>query len=217
MKELLIPGIDLPVRTIYCIGRNYTEHAIELNNPIPTSPLVFLKPQSSICFDGSEISIPSQTNEVHHEVEVVLAISKESKNVKPENALNHLSGIGIGIDFTARDIQQKAKQAGHPWTIAKGFDNFAPISTFVPIQEIKDVDNLDLKLSVNGVKRQSGNTSQMIFPVSQLISYLSEVFTLAPGDLVFTGTPSGVSAVKSGDKIFAEIDNNLTSLSISIK
>jgi 2-keto-4-pentenoate hydratase/2-oxohepta-3-ene-1,7-dioic acid hydratase in catechol pathway len=217
MKELMIPGIDLPVRTIYCIGRNYTEHAIELNNPIPTSPLVFLKPQSTICFDGSEISIPAQTKDVHHEVEVVLAISKESKNVKPENALDHVSGIGIGIDFTARDIQQKAKQAGHPWTIAKGFDNFAPISTFVPIQEIKDVDNLDLQLSVNGVKRQSGNTSQMIFPIAQLISYLSEVFTLAPGDLVFTGTPSGVSAVKSGDKIFAELDNNLTSLSISIK
>lgn len=217
MKELMIPGIDLPVRTIYCIGRNYTEHTIELNNPIPTSPLVFLKPQSTICFDGSEISISPQSNDVHHEVELVLAISKESKNVKPENALDHVSGIGIGIDFTARDIQQKAKQAGHPWTIAKGFDNFAPISTFVPIQEIKDLDNLDLQLSVNGVKRQSGNTSQMIFPIAQLISYLSEVFTLAPGDLVFTGTPSGVSAVKSGDKIFAELDNNLTSLSISIK
>jgi len=217
MKELTIPGLNLPIKTIYCIGRNYTDHAKELNNPVPSSPIVFLKPQSSICFDSDQILIPPQSNDVHHEVEMVVAISKSGKNIDPEDAIDYISGIGVGIDFTARDIQQKAKEAGHPWSIAKGFDTFAPISSFIPTHKIENLENIDLQLSVNGTNRQHGNISEMIFSINELISFLSGVFTLAPGDLIFTGTPSGVSSINHGDKIHATLGKNLTSLSVSVK
>ncbi len=217
MKEIQIPGINLTPRSIYCIGRNYTEHAKELNNPVPSSPLVFLKPQSALCFDGSEIQIPEQSSDVHHEVEIVIAISKMGRQISEEKAHNFIAGIGVGIDFTARDIQQKAKQAGHPWTIAKGFDTFAPVSNFVSLNEIEDLKNIEVGLSINGTTRQLGNSSQMIFSINYLISYLSSIFTLFPGDLIFTGTPSGVSEVKKGDKIEATLGNILSTLSVSVK
>tara|TARA_R110002124_G_scaffold287346_1_gene473482 strand:- start:33774 stop:34427 length:654 start_codon:yes stop_codon:yes gene_type:complete len=217
MNDKIIPGLDLAIKSIYCIGRNYAEHAKELNNPLPTSPIVFLKPQSSICFDDDEIIIPTQSSDVHHEVELVIAISKKGKNITESDAIEHIEGIGIGIDFTARDIQQKAKEAGHPWSVAKGFDTFAPISRFVPVNKNIDLENIDLELSVNGVKRQSGNSSQMIFSIASLISYLSEIFTLYPGDLIFTGTPSGVSSIQSGDRITASLGKNLTSLTVTVK
>lgn len=217
MNDKIIPGLDLAIKSIYCIGRNYAEHIKELNNPLPTSPIVFLKPQSSICYNGDEIIIPAQSSHVHHEVELVIAISTTCKNISESDALNYISGVGIGIDFTARDIQQKAKEAGHPWTIAKGFDTFAPISSFVPIKEIIDIQNIDLKLSVNNSIKQLGNTSQMIFSVAKIVSYLSKIFTLYPGDLIFTGTPSGVSAIKSGDLVIASLGKNLTSLTVTVK
>ena len=217
MKKIFIPGTNLVPRSIYCIGRNYIEHAKELNNPVPSSPLVFLEPQSALCFDGDEIKIPEQSTDVHHEVEIVVAISKSGKNISEEAAQEYIAGIGIGIDFTARDIQQKAKQSGHPWTIAKGFDTFAPISTFLPLNEIEDLNDIELSLSVNGVTKQIGNSSQMIFSIPFLISYLSEIFTLHPGDLIFTGTPSGVSQVTAGDQIEATLGNKFTTLSVSVK
>ena len=217
MNEICIPGTNLVTKSIYCIGRNYIEHAKELNNPIPSSPLVFLKPQSSLCFDGDEIIIPEQSTDVHHEVEIVICISKKGKNISEEDAPDYIAGIGIGIDFTARDIQQKAKQAGHPWSIAKGFDTFAPISSFLPLSDIDDLQNIDLSLSVNKQIRQSGNSSQMIFSIPFLISYLSDIFTLHPGDLIFTGTPSGVSQVHSGDQIIATLGDKLSTLSVSVK
>jgi 2-keto-4-pentenoate hydratase/2-oxohepta-3-ene-1,7-dioic acid hydratase in catechol pathway len=217
MKKISIPGTDLTPRSIYCIGRNYIEHAKELDNPVPSSPLVFLKPQSALCFNGDEIIIPEQSSDVHHEVEIVVAISKSGKNISEEAAQDYIAGIGIGIDFTARDIQHKAKQSGNPWTIAKGFDTFAPISTFLPLNEIEDLNDIELSLSVNGVTKQVGNSSQMIFSIPFLISYLSEIFTLHPGDLIFTGTPSGVSQVKAGDKIEATLGNKFTTLSVSVK
>lgn len=217
MEATIIPGLDLPVKSIYCIGRNYAEHAKELNNPLPTSPLVFLKPQSSICYDGDEILIPTQSSDVHHEVELVVAISKICKNASESESLDYISGAGIGIDFTARDIQQKAKELGQPWTVAKGFDTFAPISNFIPLVEIENVQNLDLKLSVNDSVKQSGNTSQMIFSIKKIVSFLSGIFTLYPGDLIFTGTPSGVSSIKSKDVITASLGKNLISLTVTVK
>ena len=217
MKKISIPGTDLTPRSIYCIGRNYIKHAKELNNPVPSSPLVFLKPQSALCFDGDEIIIPEQSSDVHHEVEIVVAISKSGKNISEEAAQEYIAGIGIGIDFTARDIQQRAKESGHPWSVAKGFDTFAPISRFIHATEFKDLGNINVDLSVNGVNRQSGNSSQMIFSIPFLISYLSGIFTLHPGDLIFTGTPSGVSQVKAGDKIEATLGNKFTTLSVSVK
>jgi 2-keto-4-pentenoate hydratase/2-oxohepta-3-ene-1,7-dioic acid hydratase in catechol pathway len=217
MSEKIIPGLNLPIKSIYCIGRNYAEHAKELNNPLPSSPMVFLKPQSAICYNNDEIVIPRQSSDVHHEVEVVIAVSKSGKDIPESEALDYIAGIGIGIDFTARDIQQKAKEAGHPWTVAKGFDTFAPISTFISIDKINDIQNINLSLSVNEIVKQSGTTSQMIFKISTLISYLSSIFTLYPGDLIFTGTPSGVSSIKSGDIITATLEQDLTSLTVTVK
>lgn len=218
MNQQTIPGLDpeLTINTIFCIGRNYSEHAKELKNEVPDRPMVFLKPVSSIIFDGGSIILPPQSREVHHEVELVAAIGKGGKNIHAEEALQHIAGYGIGIDVTARDLQQEAKKRSHPWTVAKGFDTFAPISNFIPANAINDPQNIDLKLHVNGEVRQTGNTREMIFPVAELVAYLSTIFTLTPGDLIFTGTPSGVSPVKKGDQINATLQNNLATLNIHV-
>lgn len=217
MKTLTIPNLGLPIGTIYCIGRNYVEHAQELGNAVPKQPIVFLKPKSAVCFDGGTILLPTQSKEVQHEVELVIAIGKGCKTISQNSALNHVAGIGVGIDLTARDIQQIAKEKGHPWSIAKGFDTFAPISNFVPLSSIISIQNLSLELKVNGQTRQSGNTSDMIFSCEFLISYLSNIFTLYPGDLIFTGTPQGVSALNSGDILEASLNKSLAQLSLTVR
>lgn len=217
MSKQSLPGLpDLEIGNIYCIGRNYVEHAHELKNEVPDQPLVFLKPASSVIFDGDQISIPNQSSNVHHEVELVVAIGKAGKNIPKEEALEHLSGYAVGIDVTARDIQQQAKEKSHPWTIAKGFDTFAPLSSFVSKHHIADPQNIDLKISVNGETRQSDNTKLMIFSVAELVSYLSTIFTLQPGDLIFTGTPKGVSPIKPGDTIEATLNDGLTYLTVTV-
>ncbi len=217
MKKQTIPGLPhLPFRNIFCIGRNYVEHAQELKNEVPSQPLVFLKPTSSIIFDGNEIHIPQQSQNVHHEIELAVAIDKTGKDIAKENALDYIGGFGIGIDVTARDIQQKAKEKGHPWSVAKGFDTFAPLSTFVEQKELPNPQNAELQLSVNGETRQSDNTELMIFTVADLIHYLSTVFTLQPGDIILTGTPKGVSPIVSGDVIKASLNNGLATLSVTV-
>lgn len=217
MKILKIPNLELNISNIYCIGRNYAEHAKELGNKVPDKPLVFLKPTSAICFNNSEIIIPPQSEEVHHEVELVLAIGNKGKNIKTEHALSYIAGVGIGLDLTARDIQQKAKNNAHPWAIAKGFDTFAPISQFIDLNSVNSLQNLDLKLEVNGEIRQHGNTKDMIHSCAELIAYLSNYFTLYPGDLIFTGTPKGVSQIKPGDTIKASLNNNLIQLDLTVR
>jgi len=218
MARKPIPGLpNLEICTIYCIGRNYVEHAHELKNLVPDQPIVFLKPVSSIIFDGDVIQLPQQSNNVHHEVELVAAIGKRGKNIPEEHALEYIAGYGVGIDVTARDIQQQAKEKRHPWTVAKGFDTFAPISKFVVADKIQDPQNIELRISVNGTERQHDNTKLMIFPVAKLISYLSEIFTLHPGDLIFTGTPKGVSPIESGDQIEATLNNILAKLRVSVQ
>lgn len=217
MSRNSLPGLpDLAIDNIYCIGRNYVEHARELNNEPPSQPLVFLKPTSSVINDGAQIQLPSQSNNVHHEVELVVAIGRGGKNIPRENALEHIAGYAIGIDVTARDIQQQAKDNAHPWTVAKGFDTFAPLSSFVEKDRIDDPQNVDLQITVNGEIRQADNTGLMIFPVNELIHYLSTIFTLQPGDLIFTGTPKGVSPIKSGDQIEASLNDGLAKLSVSV-
>lgn len=218
MSNILIPGLEaeLNVNSIFCIGRNYAKHAEELKNVVPEQPMVFLKPVSAIIFDGESIVIPEQSKEVHHEVELVVAIGKTGKNIPESQALRYIKGYGIGIDVTARDIQQVAKAKSHPWSVAKGFDTFAPLSRFVNSSQIKDPQELDLNIEVNGEVRQQGNTRDMIFPVKTLISYLSTIFTLNPGDLIFTGTPEGVSPIKSGDKIKATLGEHLAVLNVSV-
>lgn len=214
--SIAIPGLPhLIVGNIFCIGRNYVAHAHELGNNPPNHPLVFLKPNSSIIFDGDSIHIPEQSDNLHHEVELVAAIGEGGKNIPKEKALEHIAGYAVGIDVTARDIQQRAKDHGKPWSIAKGFDTFAPLSSFIPADEISNPQNIDLELSINGKIRQSANTGLMVFPVAELISYLSSVFTLQPGDLVFTGTPKGVSAIQPGDDIKATLADNLTELNVT--
>jgi 2-keto-4-pentenoate hydratase/2-oxohepta-3-ene-1,7-dioic acid hydratase in catechol pathway len=201
-----IRGLDeLNVGTIFCIGRNYAKHAKELNNAVPDEPVVFLKPESAIAYDKSAIVLPQRSKEIHHEVELVIAIGRQGKNIPPAQALQYIAGYGIGIDVTARDIQQKAKDNAHPWSVAKGFDTFAPISTFVTANRVQDPQDLELKLTVNDEVRQHGFTKDMLFPVADLISYLSGIFTLQPGDLIFTGTPEGVSPIADGDHIKAEL------------
>lgn len=218
MPDQPLPGLShLQLGNIYCIGRNYVEHAQELNNDLPDRPLVFLKPSSSIIFDGNAIRIPPQSNNIHHEVELVVAIGNGGKNIPKDDAVDYIAGYAVGIDVTARDIQQQAKEASHPWTVAKGFDTFAPISNFVSGRKISDPQDIALKITVNGTIRQSENTKLMIFSVAELISYLSTIFTLQPGDLIFTGTPKGVSPIESGDHIKASINNGLASLRVTVE
>lgn len=217
MSTQSLPGLShLNIGNIYCIGRNYAEHAYELDNEPPEQPIVFLKPTSSIIYDGDSIQIPPQSNNVHHEVELVVAIGKEGKSISKDNALDHIAGYAVGIDVTARDIQQQAKEQSHPWAVAKGFDTFAPLSSFVTWHQIPEPQDISLKISVNGIVRQSDSTKLMIFSVSELISYLSSIFTLKPGDLIYTGTPKGVSPLNSGDHIKATLGNELASLSVTV-
>lgn len=217
MSMTPIPGLPgLNIRNIFCIGRNYSKHAQELGNDTPDEPIVFLKPLSSVIFDGGTILLPPQSNDVHHEAELVIALKKGGSQIPEENALNYVAGYGIGIDVTARDLQQTAKKNGLPWSVAKGFDTFAPLSSFIDANQVTDPQDLAITLQVNDEIRQDGNTQNMIFPVSQLVAYLSTIFTLAPGDLIFSGTPAGVSALKTGDHIRAMLGNNLTSLNMTV-
>jgi acylpyruvate hydrolase len=193
---------------IFAIGRNYAEHIKELNNERPDEPVIFTKPDTAILRNNSPFYHPDFSKDIHHEVELVLRISKEGKNIEENFAGKYFDAIGVGIDFTARDLQQKAKEKGLPWDIAKGFNGSAPISDrFIPVGDFKDLANINFSLEVDGKLRQTGNTSLMLFPFNQIISYLSKFFTLRAGDLIFTGTPKGVAAVAVGNKLSAYIEN----------
>lgn len=207
----------IPVRTLYCIGRNYAAHASELNNPIPSAPIVFIKPATTIIQNGDDIVIPAASNDVHHEVEIVVLIGKAGKDISVEAAGEHIAGYAVGIDVTARDVQSRAKEKSHPWAVAKGYDTFAPLSEFVAPAAIKNPAGIQLSLSVNGESRQDGNSANMLFPIPQLIAYLSAIFTLQPGDLIFTGTPKGVAKMSAGDKVTASLENGLTTLTVGVK
>jgi acylpyruvate hydrolase len=193
---------------IFAIGRNYAEHIKELNNERPEEPVIFTKPDTALLRNNAPFYYPDFSKDVHHEVELVLRISKEGKNIQEKFASKYFDAIGVGIDFTARDLQQKAKEKGLPWDIAKGFNGSAPISDkFIPVAEFKDLKDINFSLSINGGIRQQGNTSLMIFSFEYIISYLSRFFTLRTGDLIFTGTPKGVSPVQVGDTLSAYIEN----------
>lgn len=209
------------VGKLICIGQNYAEHAKEINFEIPSSPIFFLKPTTAIIYNGGKIILPSISTNVHHEVEMVVLIGKDGKNISREKALEHVAGYGIGLDMTLRDVQLEAKKKGFPWTLAKGFDTSAPISEFISKTEIKDPTKLNIRLKVNGDVRQSSCTDKLIFPVNELISYISQYITLERGDLIFTGTPEGVAPVKHGDKLEASLSNSkdelLTSLIVEVQ
>jgi len=185
---------------IICIGRNYVAHAQELNNAIPSRPLIFLKPESSILRKGRPFSIPTWSQEIHHEIEVVLRIGRSGKSIPTTQALDYFTELGLGIDFTARDLQAELKAKGHPWERAKAFDDSAVIGEFVSIDCLRaSIDNLSFELRNHGTVLQEGNTSNMIFSFAELIAEITTFLTLEEGDLIFTGTPAGVGPVKDGD------------------
>jgi 2-keto-4-pentenoate hydratase/2-oxohepta-3-ene-1,7-dioic acid hydratase in catechol pathway len=201
---------------IFAIGRNYAEHIKELNNERPDEPVIFTKPDTAIIRNNAPFYYPDFSTDIHYEVELVLRICKEGKNIEPRFAPKYYDAIGIGIDFTARDLQQKAKEKGLPWDIAKGFNGSAPISDiFLPVGNF-DVNNINFSLTIDGELKQQGNTSLMLFNFDFIISYVSKFFTLRTGDLIFTGTPKGVGPVKVGNVLSASIENEKL-LEFSIK
>lgn len=194
---------------IICIGRNYLKHAREMDSPVPTEPIFFLKPESAIIKNNKPFFLPDFSKEIHYEVELVLQISRLGKNIAPEFAHRYYNKIGIGIDFTARDIQRKCKENGLPWEKAKAFDGAAPLGKFVKKETLGNVANIDFKLEINDRTVQHGNTGDLIFPFDELIAYISRFFTLKTGDLIFTGTPEGVGPVKRNDELKAYINDEL--------
>lgn len=188
---------------IIAVGRNYAEHAKELNNPIPDNPVIFLKPDTAVLKDNKPFYIPDFSSDIHYELEVVLKVCKEGKHISEKFAAKYYEELGLGIDFTARDIQTAHKAKGLPWELAKAFDHSAAISNFVPKTEIEDLYNLPFELKINGETKQSGNTSNILFSFEKIIAFVSRYITLKKGDLIFTGTPQGVGHVQQGDKLEA--------------
>lgn len=192
---------------IICIGRNYAEHAKELGNEIPENPVIFMKPDTAILKKGSDFYIPEFSNDIHYELEVVLKISKGGKYISEENAPKYYEEIGLGIDFTARDLQSKLKEKGLPWELAKGFDGSAVVSEFLNKNEF-DLKNLNFTLEKNREEVQTGNTSMMLFSPEKIIEFVSQYFTLRVGDLIFTGTPKGVGKVAENDVLEGFLEKN---------
>lgn len=191
---------------IIAIGRNYAAHAKELNNPVPGKPVIFLKPDTALLKDNKPFYIPDFSNNIHFELEVVLKISKEGKHISEKFANKYYEEVGLGIDFTARDIQNEHKEKGLPWELAKAFDNSAAVSGFIPVSEFTDLNNLDFELKINDEIRQQGNTGMMLFSYNYIIAFVSQYITLKKGDLIFTGTPEGVGQVHPGDKLAATLN-----------
>ena len=192
---------------IICIGRNYVDHAKELNNPVPKKPLVFMKPSTALLVNNKPLYYPAFTKNLHYESEIVLKITRNGRHVQPEFAHKYYEEVAIVIDFTARDVQAELKAKGHPWEIAKGFDGSAAISEFIPLNSLKDSENIEFSLKLNEQQVQLGHTKDLIFSFNYLITYLSQYFKLQVGDYIYTGTPAGVGPVKIGDKLEAFIED----------
>ena len=218
MEEFRISdqGASFRPGKLLCIGRNYAKHAKELGNEVPDFPMVFLKPASALITSGQDIIIPKMSSDVHHEVELVCLIGKKGKNISLAEALSFVAGYAVGLDMTARDIQSQAKAKGHPWSVAKGFDTFAPLGQFLSSEKIGHPESWDVELQINGEVRQAGNTRDMVFSIAELVSWCSSIFTLEPGDLLFTGTPEGVGPIREGDSLCAHI-TGLPKLHVGVK
>lgn len=197
---MIPPGLGAPLRTIYCVGRNYALHAQELGHDVPSSPLVFLKPASAALFSGGTLKLPAASQRVDHELEVVVGI-----------AAGGARRVAVGIDFTARDLQAAAKKKGDPWTLSKGFKGFAGLGNFVEAP-----GPYAFSLAVNGAPRQKGDTRDMVFAIPALLAYIDETFGLGEGDVIFTGTPAGVAPLAAGDRITAELGGGLSRLELTV-
>ncbi|MCG7840685.1 MAG: fumarylacetoacetate hydrolase family protein [Methanomassiliicoccales archaeon] len=190
---------------IICVGQNYRAHIKEMSSDEPIDPVLFLKPSTALIGDGRTIIIPPDIGTVHHEIELALIIGRSGRNISADKGLQYVRSVAVFNDVTARDMQAVARKAGLPWSLCKGMDTFAPISDPMPLREVGDLHSLDLELKVNGELRQKGNTAQMIFTPEELISYISRFMTLERGDIIATGTPSGVGPIKHGDEVYASI------------
>ena len=216
--QAFVPVIDddpFPVRRIYCVGRNYAAHAREMgHDPDREPPFFFMKPADALTEDGSTIPYPPATADLHHEIELVVALAKGGANIPEEKALECVFGYTVGLDMMRRDLQGDAKERGRPWDTGKGFDHSAPIGALRSATSIGHPTNARISLSVNGDNRQDGNINQMIWNVPETIAYLSGLFELQPGDIIFTGTPHGVAAVEPGDRLECSIEG-IATLSIT--
>lgn len=196
-----------PVRRIYCVGRNYAEHAVEMgHDPTREPPFFFQKNPDNLLAQGRDFPYPTQSQDVHFEVELVIALGRGGTAIAPEAALDHVFGYGVGLDMTRRDLQNEAKKLSRPWEIAKAFEHSAPCSALAPATAIGHPSRGEISLDVDGVRKQTGDLGQMIWKTPEIIAYLSNLFELAPGDLIFSGTPSGVGAVKPGQTMQAKVD-----------
>jgi fumarylpyruvate hydrolase len=195
------------VNRIYCVGRNYADHAREMgHDPDREPPFFFMKPATAIVTDGKNMAYPSLSNDVHHEIEMVVALGKGGANIPADRALDHVWGYGVGLDMTRRDLQGEAKKMGRPWDTGKAFDQSAPCSALVPVSQCGHLTKGRIHLKVNGQIKQDGDLAMMIWNVPDTIAYLSTLFTLMPGDLIFSGTPAGVAAVARGDVLEGHVD-----------
>lgn len=191
---------------IIAVGRNYSEHIKEMQSQRTEEPVLFFKPNSALCDITAPVALLQNHGEIHHEIELAVCFSRKGADIPENEALNYIAGYGLALDLTLREIQTKAKKAGLPWAVAKGFNNACPVSEFVAKHSVNDVNHLELLLKINGAVRQQGNTSQMLFKLPELIAYVSKFFTLEEGDLLLTGTPSGVGPLLVGDEIEASIE-----------
>jgi fumarylpyruvate hydrolase len=196
-----------PVHRIYCVGQNYADHAIEMGgDPTRNPPFFFQKNPDNLVIDGGDFPYPPKTEDVHHEIELVVALKTGGSDIPVETALDHVYGYAVGIDMTRRDLQAVAKKAGRPWEVAKAFEHSAPCSAIAPVSEVGHPLSAAITLKINGEQRQAGDLNQMIWKVPETIAYLSSLFVLQPGDLIYTGTPAGVGAVKRGDLLQGNVD-----------
>ena len=186
---------------IFAIGQNYSEHNKELNSTNPSEPVVFMKPDTAVLKNNKPFFIPDFSDELHYETELIIKFNRIGKNIDSKFSHRYFTEIGLGVDFTARDLQRKLKAEGKPWEVCKAFDNSAVIGNFIPVEEINDIQNIQFRLDINGKTVQLGSSADMIFPINELIAYVSRFFTIKIGDILFTGTPAGVGKVAVGDKL----------------
>ena len=198
--------LNLPMGKIVCVGRNYAEHAKELGNEVPKSPLLFMKPATAAVELEKPFSIPADMGSVHHEVEIALLIGEQASSIAEDDAWSCISAVGVALDLTLRDVQDKLKAKGQPWEMAKAFDGACPLSNWVSLDKIRDKNNIQIRLEKNSEMKQDGYSGQMITSIPKLIAYISQFFTLEPGDVVLTGTPAGVGPIESGDVLKATLD-----------
>jgi len=204
-KVIFNDGSTFQPTKIVAVGLNYADHINEMNSKKPSEPVLFFKPTTAMCHFSDPIILPKNMGSVHYELELAICIKKESKAISQIDAEKYIAGFGMALDLTLRDVQSKAKEKGRPWAVAKGFDNSCPITTFFK-KPLAEIENTEISLSINGQVKQNASTSLMLFKIEELISYISNIFTLLPGDIILTGTPAGVGPLNSGDKIQAHIE-----------